>query len=113
MGLRKLMLVLCVLSINACAPRHRPVVDEQDARSFAAIYRKAKESGLVSSRSEGKARLGPDIGYEKPFFPVYVPPKVAKMWVPAHVGQGDRAVMVAGHWSYLIVEEPHWYIEEK
>jgi hypothetical protein len=56
--------------------------------------------------------LRPDAGYDAPYFPVYESGRVEKVWIPAHVAREDKDVFVAGHWAFVMVERPHWYIED-
>ncbi len=113
MGLKEMAFILVVLSISGCAA-HRPLaatsLDEDNVRTFAETYRRAKEGGFAIP--EGVLTLGPDIGIEKPYVPVYAPPRVVKVWVPAHVAWQDKDVMVAGHWTFVVVTPPRWYIED-
>jgi hypothetical protein len=114
MGLRKIACLLCVLWISGCASVRAPAAapDAKKVRDFAEIYRRAKESGLATAGHERQIRLGPDIGQERPYYPVYQPPRIVKVWVPAHTPQQDKRVLVAGHWTFVMVEDPHWYIED-
>ncbi len=118
MGLKKTACVLLILLISGCATtghgvRARPAVDESRVRTFAEIYRKAKESGLTADVLAPSVGLAVDIGQEKPYFPVYEPPRVVKVWVPAHVARGDKNILVAGHWTFVVVEPPRWYVEDQ
>jgi len=88
------------------------MVDENKVRTFASIYRKAKEAQKVDIPLEQSIRLMPDAGYDVPYFPVYAPGRVEKVWIPAHVAQEDKDVLVAGHWAFVMVEAPHWYVED-
>ena len=113
MVLKRIVPVLLVLSISGCAtaPRHS-AVDEESVRTFAAIYRKSKEAQKDDAPPAASIRMMPDAGYDAPYFPVYEPGMVEKVWVPAHVAREDKDVLVAGHWVFLMVEEPHWYIQD-
>jgi hypothetical protein len=111
MVLKKIFPVLLVLSINGCATAPCGV-DEQGVRTFASIYRQAKEARRTNFPSDQSIRLRPDAGYDAPYFPVYEPGRVEKVWVPAHVAREDKDVLVAGHWTFVMVEEPHWYIQD-
>ena len=117
MGLKKTACVLLILLISGCATTgsgrtSRRAPDEAQVRTFAEIYRKAKESGLAGDVGVPSVGLGIDIGQEKPYFPVYEPPRVAKVWVPAHVAREDKGILVAGHWTFVVVDQPRWYIED-
>lgn len=114
MGLRKIFPVLLVLLISGCATSSRDqrgAVDEEKVRTFAAIYRKSKEVRNADIPSRNTIRLLPDAGYDTPYFPVYEQGRIAKVWVPSHVAREDKDVLVAGHWTFVMIEEPHWYIE--
>jgi hypothetical protein len=113
MALKKTLFILLVISINGCAASSPRVhgVDEEKVRLFASIYRKAKEGHGADMPSDHAVRLLPDAGYDAPYFPVYENGRVEKVWVPAHVAREDKDVLVAGHWVFVMVESPHWYIE--
>ena len=52
-------------------------------------------------------------GYVKPYVPVIEPPVVKKVWVPDHKSQEDAGVLIAGHWVYLMIQGPKWFIDEE
>ncbi len=52
-------------------------------------------------------------GYVKPYIPVMASPVVRKVWVPDHKAVEDGGILVAGHWVYLMVQGPRWFIEEE
>ena len=52
-------------------------------------------------------------GYVKPYIPVMVSPVVRKVWVPDHKSAQDGGVLVAGHWVYVMVTGPRWFIEDE
>ena len=52
-------------------------------------------------------------GYVKPYIPVMQGPVVRKVWLPDHKSQEDASVLVGGHWVYLMVEGPRWFVEEE
>lgn len=115
MGSRTAAFIFLVILISGCASSrgsgHGPEADK--VRTFADIYRKAKEAGLTAVMPSGIMGLAADMGYAKPYFPVYEEPRIVKVWVPAHIARQDKDVLVAGHWVFLMVEEPHWYIQQE
>ena len=114
MGLRKMSVIFLALLISGCAgpsAARRGMVDEGQVRTFASIYRKAKEARQAAGFSGGNISRTPDAGEEAPYFPVYEHGRIARVWVPPHVAIEDKGVFVAGHWTFVMVEEPHWYIE--
>ena len=115
MVLKKIFPVLLVLLISSCAAPSAsgPVrMDDERVRTFASIYRRSKEARTVRMLPEGAVRLTPDAGYDTPYFPVYESGRVVKVWVPAHVAREDKDVLVAGHWVFVVIDPPHWYIED-
>lgn len=68
---------------------------------------------MTSGMLEVSMGLGSGLGEEKPYFPVYEPPRIIKVWIPAHMAEQDSKVMVAGHWAFVIVEDPHWYVQDE
>ena len=115
MVLRKMICILLVLSISGCtaASSVRPgAIDQEKVRTFASIYRQAKEAREAEPVLDQAVKLLPDPGEEAAYFPVYEHARVARVWVPAHVALEDKGVLVAGHWTFVMVEEPHWYIQD-
>ena len=114
MVLKKICPVLLVLWISGCAvsTAHQNRIDDEKVRTFASIYRKAKEARKGLHPPDEKIRLLPDTGEDVPYFPVYELGRVEKVWVPAHVAREDKDVFVAGHWAFVMVDRPHWYIED-
>jgi hypothetical protein len=52
-------------------------------------------------------------GYVKPYIPVMTSPVVRKVWIPDHRSDEDGGVLVAGHWVYVMVQPPRWFIQEE
>ena len=50
-------------------------------------------------------------GYVKPYIPVVQQPIVRKVWVPDHKSQEDSDILVGGHWAYVMVQGPKWFID--
>lgn len=114
MVLRKILFVLLVLWINGCASagssRHE-AGHAQGGRTLASIYSQARDAHKTGPASAQGIRLTPDAGEDSAYFPVYESGRIEKVWVPAHVAREDKDILVAGHWVFLMVEEPHWYIQ--
>jgi hypothetical protein len=114
MGLKMTIIAVLVLLTSGCALTRGPsagAADEEKVRSFAATYRLAKAARPDFMPAAPGFTLLADAGYDAPYFPVCVPGRVEKVWVPAHVADGDRDVMVAGHWTFIMLERPRWYVE--
>ena len=77
----------------------------------------------IYSRSSGQA--GKDVakfiehnlkeqktfGYVKPYIPIMNGPVVRKVWIPDHKSQDNADVMIAGHWNYVMIQPPTWFMD--
>ncbi len=52
-------------------------------------------------------------GFIQPYLPVMKPPVVRKVWIPDHKSTQDGAMLVGGHWVYLMVQAPRWFVEDE
>lgn len=52
-------------------------------------------------------------GYVKPYVPVIDPPIVKKVWIPNQKSEQDAGVLIAGHWAYVMIKGPTWFIDEE
>lgn len=95
--------------ISGCATRAAAgkVPAAREGRTFRENYRQAKQEAAAGLKT--RATLSASAGYEKPYIPVVVPPRVERVWVPAHVSDQDPAVLVSGHWAYLMLEPAGWW----
>ncbi|MBF0618738.1 MAG: hypothetical protein HQL19_01065 [Candidatus Omnitrophica bacterium] len=114
MALRSISLILLIIWISGCASARSSGIrasEESKARTFAEIYRRSKNA--EKSEPERKMLLSLDvpIGVVKPYLPVILPPKVIKIWVPSHIQNEDRDIMVGGHWSFVMLDKTRWFIE--
>lgn len=113
MGLRRIAFLLCVTLISGCASagQHRVTrrLNDDAPRTLTEIYQQSGEGRI--SVPQGKVQLLPEAGDVKPYWPVYEPPRIIKVWVPAHVDDNDKDIMVAGHWVFVMVDAPQWYIQ--
>ncbi len=110
------VILTCVLliSISACAAGpQRPVLTPR--LTMMDIY-----ANSVGDSQEDTARAVQEnlkeqktFGYVKPYIPVMTSPVVRKVWIPDHRSDEDGAVLVAGHWVYVMVQPPRWFIQEE
>ncbi len=117
MDLRPIVIILITISISGCVTaRANPgPTDSKAVKSFAEIYRKSKEgnSSDLINNSVASIQMGAQMGYTKPYLPVFKEPKIIKVWIPPHRSKDDQNVLIAGHWSYVMVEDPSWYIDSE
>ena len=89
-----------LLAAGGCAPRAM--------RGEPADLR--REMGRTAPHAPDLGAAGPALGPEVPYVPVVTPPRVRRVWIPAHVDElGD---MVAGHWVYLMLEPSRWLLDD-
>lgn len=96
------VLVLGGLLVGGCGPKAM--------RGEAVDLRESLGRGEVEGVPQLEA-AGPALGPEVPYVPVVTPPRVQRVWIPAHVD--DVGDMVAGHWIYLMLERSRWFVDEK
>ncbi len=116
MDLRWMILAL-VIGINGCvsvgANTNGPDAKGRELMTLTDFYQHSKRSvNIDEDQARGRmVAVGSSLGYEKPYLPVVVPPKVIKAWVPSHVFADDSQVMVSGHWVFLMLDGTRWGIE--
>ena len=116
MVLRAISLLILGILISGCAvtaPLRKNGPADADVRTFADIYRQSRQAQKTESGVLPVLGLNVPEGYVKPYLPVILPPRVIKVWVPAHILKEDRRIMVAGHWSFVMLEGTHWFIERE
>ena len=117
MDLRPIVIILLSISISGCATARLKSVnsDPNAVQTFADTYQKSKEAGGIDILNNPGAALqmGAQMGYTKPYLPVFQDPKIIKVWIPPHKSKDDQNVLIAGHWSYVMVEDPSWYIDNE
>ena len=114
MGLKQISCLIFIIWISGCASAsssRKSTIDESRARTFAEVYRQSKKAPKTADATVLSLALNPFEGYVKPYVPVIQPPRVIKVWIPAHVLREDKSVMVAGHWSFVMLEATRWFIE--
>ncbi len=109
------LLALCVW-INGCAgapPKTK--VKSIGSVSVTAIYAQSVGDSQkdVAHFVEQNLKEQKTFGYVKPYIPVIEQPIVRKVWVPDHKSDQDGGVLVGGHWVYVMIEGPRWFVEEQ
>ena len=105
----------CSLSGCMTARANQVNPDMGPGKTFAEIYEKSKEPETIDIIKNPGAvlQMGAQMGYTKPYLPVFQQPKILKVWIPPHKSKDDQNVLIAGHWSYVMVEDPSWYIDNE
>lgn len=110
-GWKFLLIVLVILISSGCAASKTLVKDSPS--KVMDVYLEAVSSGRVDSANYIKENLkiNQAFGYVKPYVPVVQPADVRLVWVPTHKSKSSSEVLVSGHWVYLMVKEPRWFID--
>src|ERR1017187_6273929 len=107
MDLRPILIVLLILSISGCATAKLKTTDgsQNSGNTFTDIYEKSKDAAPIDIlHNPGAAlQMGAQMGYTKPYLPVFQEPKIIKVWTPPHKSIDDQNVLIAGHWSYVMI----------
>ncbi len=106
-------LLLIVSAISGCATTHSPKQAKPKRQRLIDVY----AGSVGQSRQDMKKFIDDKLteqntyGYVKPYVPVIEAPLVRKVWVPDRKSEADADVLVAGHWSYVMVQGPKWFID--
>ncbi len=111
---RAVLTYALLISISGCVgPHQRPALIPR--LTMMDIY-----ANSVGDSQKDTARIMEEnlkeqktFGYVKPYIPVMTGPVVRKVWIPDHRSDEDGGVLVAGHWMYVMVQPPHWFIQEE
>ncbi len=112
MDLRVLICLVVISAISGCATAHQQKPKAQH-RTLMDVY----ADSVGQSRKDMKKFIDDKLteqntyGYVKPYVPVVEAPQVSKVWVPDQKSKSDPDVLVAGHWTYVMVQGPKWFID--
>ncbi len=115
MAYHALMLAAFLLSVNGCAPVHASKAKPSYPALMTDVY--ARGSGDAQNDTakfiEENLKEQKTFGYIKPYVPVIQQPVVRKVWVPDKKSEQDGGVLVGGHWVYVMLTGPRWFIENQ
>lgn len=99
--------ILVVLGLLALAGCTNVKALEGPPRDLRTLYETSLSAPQPSLTTRPVAVPGPG---DDPLLTLLQPPKVQKVWVPAQrTPEGD---VVAGHWTYLLLETPQWRLDQ-
>lgn len=111
----KLLLTISIMLISSgCAASHKVIASGAQDKVMDA-YLSAVSSGRRDSADfiRDKLKIDKAFGYVAPYAPVIEPADVRLVWIPAHKSKEDKDTLVAGHWIYVMVREPGWFINSQ
>jgi hypothetical protein len=115
MGWQKVILIVVIILISGCASKIVAVKNRNESMTMMQIYAQSAGDAQkdISKFIENNLKEQKTFGFVKPYIPVMREPVVRKVWIPDHKSQEDADVLIAGHWSYVMIEPPTWFIDEK
>ncbi len=104
-------IILVLLITSGCAVSKGLVKDNPN--KVMDVYLEAVSNGRADSVNYIKENLkiNKAFGYVKPYVPVVEPADVRLVWIPVHKSKYSSEVLVSGHWVYIMVKEPRWFID--
>ena len=111
---RAIAVIALLISISACSGKKANLVSAQGMTMVDVYSKGVGDSQKDTTRyMHNHLKVTDTFGYVKPYIPVISPPVVRKVWVPDHRSDEDQGILVAGHWVYLMVQGPRWFIEQE
>ena len=110
---RALFTGLLFISINGCVGLSRPALTPRLTMMDTYVHSVGDSQKDTARFVQENLKEQKTFGYVKPYIPVMASPVVRKVWVPDHRSAEDGGILVAGHWIYLMVRGPRWFIEEE
>ena len=112
MGYGALITLLLLPFIEGCVPRPPASAAARPALMSDIYAQTAGEAQQDVARFiENNLKAEKTFGYVKPYIPVVQEPVVRKIWVPDHKSADDPDVLVGGHWMYVMLEGPKWFVD--
>lgn len=107
-----LAIVTVILSSSGCAATKKTDFPSERNRVIS-IYLQAMGAGRIDAVKAIKENLkiSKSFGYVQPYVPVVEQPDVRAIFLPAHKSKYDPNTLVSGHWVYVMVRGPRWFID--
>ena len=111
----RVIFIFNVLWMSGCATGKSAYKGKNEPATMMDVYLSGTGQAQkdVSVFIESNLREEKTYGYVKPYIPVVNDPVVRKVWIPDHKAQDNSDVMIAGHWVYVMVQPPTWFIDGK
>ena len=104
-------IILVLLITSGCAVSKGLVKDNPN--KVMDVYLEAVSNGRADfvNYIKENLKINKAFGYVKPYVPVVEPADVRLVWIPVHKSKYSSEVLVSGHWVYIMVKEPRWFID--
>ena len=112
MDLRIGICCVCLLLPSGCA--HAPKqANAQHNKTMMDVYHQSQNDAKADVEAFVTQHLKDEdtFGYVKPYVPVMLSPIVKKVWIPPRRSLELDHVLIAGHWEYIMIKGPRWYID--
>ena len=106
-------IIFLILTVSGCASARRKPDFQKERGVVINTYLAAMSAGRQDAEQTIKEnlRLTKSYGYVQPYVPVISAPLVKRIWCPNHKSKIDKDTLIAGHWVYVMVRGPKWFIE--
>lgn len=115
MGWKIILILLSGLLTNniGFAEEQKETVEETAKPTLKEVYQKSLgiETPDEIKYVQDNLKESRHLGFVKPYIPVMEQPSVKKVWIPSHASEESSDVLVGGHWVYIMLEAPRWFIE--
>jgi hypothetical protein len=114
MVFRALITLCLIILISGCAAK-RPLQKAGGSFLMEDVYLNgAKEARKdMGKLIEQNLKEEKTLGYINPYTPVIEPPVVRKVWIPDQKSEQDGSILIGGHWRYIMLSGPKWFIDNK
>ena len=110
---RAILTSLLLASISSCVGEQRPVLIPRLTMMDVYTHSIGDSQKDTARYVRENLKQQKTFGYVKPYIPLMTSPVVRKVWVPDHKSAEDGGILVAGHWLYVMVTGPRWFIEDE
>lgn len=106
-----LAILLAILTTSGCSASKELV--RKDSSKVMDVYLQGVSGGRADAVNfiRQNLKVSQAFGYVRPYAPVVEPADVRMVWFPAHKSKYSPEVLVSGHWVYIMVKEPGWFID--
>lgn len=114
MAYHVVMILLLTVSISGCSAHIKSSRVNEKKRLEDVYYQSIQDGHRDSNQLISTLLVEKEsFGYVKPYVPVLEQPKVRKVWIPDQQSPDDPNVLIAGHWTYIMIQGPQWFTQQE